>query len=100
MSNSLQRMQNWFVSQCDGNWEHESAITIASLDNPGWSVSIDLRGTALIDKPFSEFKQAYDHPTEWIFCYTRNKKFEARCGPLKLEHAIEIFLDWASPIDS
>ena len=44
---SLVRLQLWYSRQCDGDWEHGLGIRIESLDNPGWSVRIDLKGTNL-----------------------------------------------------
>ncbi|BFV59917.1 hypothetical protein KCMC57_up50210 [Kitasatospora sp. CMC57] len=37
----------WYTAQCDGDWEHEYGIRIETLDNPGWSVEVDLEGTGL-----------------------------------------------------
>ena len=38
-------LQDWYLAQCNGDWEHEFGIKIDTLDNPGWSVVIDLLGT-------------------------------------------------------
>ncbi|MFE2849501.1 Imm53 family immunity protein, partial [Streptomyces scopuliridis] len=32
----LDWLQNWYTQQCDGDWEHEWGVKIATLDNPGW----------------------------------------------------------------
>ena len=29
-------LQEWAMSQVDGDWEHELGISISMLDNPGW----------------------------------------------------------------
>ena len=44
---TLARLQRWYASQCDGDWEHHSDVEIGTLDNPGWSVDIDLADAAL-----------------------------------------------------
>ena len=36
-------LQDWYLEQCDGNWEHENQIKIYTLDNPGWTIKIDLK---------------------------------------------------------
>ena len=36
----LSMVNEWFKSQCNGDWEHDYGITIQTLDNPGWSVDI------------------------------------------------------------
>ncbi len=49
----IERLQAWYLAQCDGEWEHGFGPTISTLDNPGWSVKVDLKGTELFEKPFS-----------------------------------------------
>ena len=41
----LERLQRWYLYRCDGDWEHSFGITIETLDNPGWMVTIDLQDT-------------------------------------------------------
>ncbi|MFO0948082.1 MAG: immunity 53 family protein [Planctomycetota bacterium] len=48
------RLQQWYESQCDGQWEHAYGVSIESLDNPGWLVRIDLRGSPAEGKKYSE----------------------------------------------
>ena len=40
----LQLLQEWYVAQCDGDWEHSYGVKIDTLDNPGWSLKVDLVG--------------------------------------------------------
>lgn len=47
MEQILNWISTWFGSHCNGDWEHENQIKISTLDNPGWSVEIDLIGTEL-----------------------------------------------------
>ena len=91
---ALQRLQQWYKSQCDGDWEHSYGISIGTVDNPGWSVEIDLADTPLQYKSFTEVKRDYEDETEWITCFLRDGKFIGACGPEKLEKMLEIFLDW------
>ena len=46
----LQWLQKWFLSMCDGDWEHSYVVTIKTVDNPGWLVNIDLIDTPLEKK--------------------------------------------------
>jgi hypothetical protein len=48
----LTALQNWFQRQCNREWERTYGVSIQIADNPGWWVTIDLRGTALEGKPF------------------------------------------------
>jgi hypothetical protein len=38
-------LQQWYISQCDGEWEHDEGIKIQSSDNPGWIVEINVKDT-------------------------------------------------------
>ena len=38
--NALQALQQWYLAQCDGDWEHGYGVSITTLDNPGWSLDI------------------------------------------------------------
>ncbi len=42
MNNSLEFLCTWYVSQCNGTWEHQHGITIETTDNPGWWVKISV----------------------------------------------------------
>jgi immunity protein 53 of polymorphic toxin system len=41
----LALLEEWYVSQCHGDWEHSWGVKIDTLDNPGWSISIHLDET-------------------------------------------------------
>jgi len=30
------RLETWFASMCNGDWEHTYGITLETVDNPGW----------------------------------------------------------------
>jgi hypothetical protein len=92
---TLQELQRWYESQCDGKWEHEHGIEIGTLDNPGWSVTIDLAGTSLAGQPFNEVKRL-EHETDWFHCQVRDGAFEGRGGPFMLEEILRMFLVWAT----
>ncbi len=61
MPSTLERLASWCASQCDGDWEHQQGIKIGPLDNPGWSVKIDLTDTELAEESFDEFKEEFEH---------------------------------------
>jgi hypothetical protein len=97
---ALQRLQAWYLSQCNDDWEHGYGVKIDTLDNPGWSLTVDLDGTSLEERKFSEIaygigKEAVAGSGEWLHCRLEEKKFKAYGGPRKLEEMLEIFLRWA-----
>jgi hypothetical protein len=91
---ALQQLQKWYHSQCDGDWEHGYGVSIGTLDNPGWGVSINLKDTSLEGKPFTEIHRI-EHETDWISCRIKDGNFEGHGGPFMLEEILKIFLAWA-----
>jgi len=92
---ALQRLQQWYKAQCNGDWEHSYGVKLDTLDNPGWRLEIDLIETSLQYKSFAEVKRDYKDETEWLTCFLRDGKFMGACGPEELEEMLQIFLDWA-----
>ena len=93
--NTLQELQQWYQSHCDGDWEHGYGVQIDTLDNPGWRVTVELTDTELADRPFTEI-QRLEHETDWIHCRIRDHKFEGHGGAFKLDEILQIFLAWAA----
>ncbi len=87
----------WYHAQCDGDWEHSFGVSLNTLDNPGWSLTIELTGTALESRTFEAIKRL-EHETDWIVCERTGTQFQGRAGPLMLEELIGIFLSWAEAL--
>ena len=86
----LTAIQNWYASNCNGDWEQSYGVRITTLDNPGWAVDIDLRGTpleAIIFEPI-ELDRGED---DWIRCKIQDSVFYGRCGPNNLTKLLEAF---------
>jgi len=97
MKNLLDDLQGWYEAQCDGDWEHSYGITIETLDNPGWSVRINLEGTGLEDVPFTEIEIDADQGTKhWLRCRRCGNTFVGFGSPDKLQTILDIFLMWAA----
>jgi hypothetical protein len=110
--NIINRLQDWFVSQCNGKWEHRLAICISTSDNPGWIVNIDLNGTSLerrafevvsknvsekfIDQSLGEIKTPFKAESplakEWMICFVKEGKFVGSGDGQRLEEILEVFL--------
>jgi hypothetical protein len=93
-SMSLGKLQSWYAEQCDGDWEHGAGIKLGTLDNPGWSLRVDLEGTRLESKECEEIRLNYDHDQDWIRCWVEDRVFCGVCGARQLERMISIFFDW------
>lgn len=92
----MKRLEAWYVSVCNEDWEHTYGITISSIDNPGWSVNIDLLDTGLENKSFSPIKIQRENENDWVFCSVKDGKFLGHGGPQNLTEIIEIFLNWVT----
>jgi hypothetical protein len=93
--NYFLKLQEWYLKQCDGDWEHEFGIVIDTLDNPGWSLRIDLKGTLLEGKPFTKIKKDLAED-DWVHCWIAENQFQAGGGPSNLVDLIRIFIEWSS----
>jgi hypothetical protein len=92
-ANALVRLQEWFASCADGEWEHRHVIRIGTLDNPGWTFTMDLAETPLANHSFEElWLERTDD--DWIACRIEDGAFRAACGVHNLEEALTVFLDW------
>jgi hypothetical protein len=77
---TLQQLQQWYQAHCDGEWEHAYGVEIGTLDNPGWSVRIDLVATPLAKQAFTEIKRLENDTNGFVvaFWMASSKAMEAR----------------------
>lgn len=89
--NIIERIQWWYAAQCNGEWEHDHGVSIDTIDNPGWSVSIDLVGTSLESVTMSPFR--YDKGEhDWVFYEIKDGKFTGNGDSSKLNFILESFI--------
>ncbi|WNB76608.1 immunity 53 family protein [Methylomonas koyamae] len=91
----IKRLQDWYISMCNDDWEHNYGIFISNIDNPGWSLKVDLKDTYLYRIPFKELKIQRETENDWVICKVEEGNFQGYGGPNNLEELIGIFLDWA-----
>jgi immunity protein 53 of polymorphic toxin system len=103
MADELAWLMDWYVSQCDGDWEHRFGLEIGTLDNPGWSLAIDLAGTPWRGRSFERVshnlteEEAIEGPTgdkHWWVASIEDGAFKAFGGPRDLPAMIALFRDW------
>ncbi len=87
-------IQDWYVSQCDDEWEHSYGVEINTLDNPGWRVSIDLTSTALDNQSMIAI-QTERTDLDWMHCWVRDKQFQGAGGPNNLLEILTVFQNFA-----
>jgi hypothetical protein len=92
-STPLEWLQQWYLAQCDGEWEHHEGVTIESLDNPGWRIRISVKGTPVEGHPY---ERTIDERTEqdWIHAWLEGGEWLAGCGPLNLGEVVNLFRTW------
>ncbi|WP_393058438.1 Imm53 family immunity protein [Streptomyces sp. LN549] len=90
--NLLARLEDWYASHCNGEWEHSSGIKIETIDNPGWLVSFDLSGTTaegcVLDRVVVETSQDC-----WLHYWSDGSVLHAASGPRFLQEALRVLID-------
>ena len=87
-------LQQWYRSHCNGDWEHGAGIHIGTIDNPGWSIKVNLQDTELENKQFDKIHIERSE-NDWIFCVVKEGNFEGACGPMNLPEVLMLFRKWA-----
>lgn len=98
-SSPLDRLQKWYQSQCNGDWEQGHGIRIETLDNPGWLVKINVAGTPLEQKPFSTIRQntnttGWPQSGRWLHCQVVENLWQGAGDETRLAEILELFLAW------
>ncbi|SEG65272.1 Immunity protein 53 [Bryocella elongata] len=93
----LVKLSEWYAEQCNGDWEHGSGVSIDTVDNPGWHVTVNLRETALEHVSFEPIDIA-NGDSDWMFCFKRDNEFHGAGDPAKLHSIVEHFLKFAGKL--
>jgi len=97
---TLERLQAWYALQCNGVWEHSSGVLIETCDNPGWWVKVNLLGTSLESRAFTEVAEGIDPEhfalgPRWLSCRIESNTWHGAGDETQLERILETFLAWA-----
>ena len=93
----LDWLQGWYGAMCDGDWEHQQGIRLTTLDNPGWSLTVDLLATGLDELPPVAYCLSERSEHDWVGFKTDSGQWRGACGPLNLTELIAAFRAWAEP---
>jgi hypothetical protein len=99
----LEWLEQWYEAQCRDEWAHHQGVSIQSLDNPGWLLKVDLRGTNLEGRMADALVQRTgDPPSEtnaggddWMECSIKEGCFIGAGDPRKLRALLNCFRVWA-----
>lgn len=86
-------LQEWYLSNCDGDWEHRNQIKITNLDNPGWLVEISVEDWGKLPTEAAASEVSEDN---WVYCKVEESLFIGAGGVRNLEDIIRIFQKWAT----
>ncbi|MFE1841866.1 Imm53 family immunity protein [Streptomyces sviceus] len=77
--------------QRDG--EHEWGVKMATLDNLGWTVTVDLEETDLEGREFPR-RDVSRSADDWVWVWACGKVLHAWCGPGNLTEVLVLFRSW------
>ncbi|WP_374018018.1 immunity 53 family protein [Paenibacillus thiaminolyticus] len=95
---TLKWLQSWYYQNCNGDWEHSYGVKIDTVDNPGWSVEINLADTYLENEHFDSIEDERDDQ-DWYYCIVRDGIFHGAGGAMNLEEILNCFKQWASSVE-
>jgi hypothetical protein len=96
-ASNIEWLEEFYLSQCDGDWEHASGCTIGTLDNPGWEFGFDLEDTVLEGVPFPELRSDRSED-DWVMCRVEEKRWVGFGGPRNLNQIIGCFRQWVEKV--
>jgi len=87
---SIGFLVEWYKAHCDGDWEHDVAIRISTLDNPGWLLDVRIEDTELEGR-IVDWVELEEDEMRWLHWRSTGKFFHARCGSGDLQRALDAF---------
>jgi hypothetical protein len=91
--NLIVALEDGYWHQRNENWKHEFRLSMDTLDNPDWKITIDLNNPDIINKIFETYK-VERAKNNWCCCWIENLKFEGRGGAKNLREILEVFFSW------
>ena len=89
----LEWLEKWYKSQCNNEWEHNFGIKIETIDNPGWTLSIDLEDTEH-NLNMVNWSQFGDFDKRWVGFKIEKNVYYASSDPENLNTLIYIFKEF------
>jgi len=90
----LDWLTDWYASNCNRDWEHTYGISIGTLDNPGWSMIIDLIDTPLEGRQLAEISMN-NSDNDWYTISSTGEQFTGYGDEKKLNVLIGQFKTFA-----
>lgn len=75
----------FYSGHCDDAWEHQYGVTIQTIDNPGWTIEVDLTGTEFAASEFVSIDNGTDvESADWYVVFGRDGKLRGAGSPDRL----------------
>lgn len=88
----ISRLQDWFGSECNEDWEHSYGFRLETLDNPGWTFEADLVETRWANVEIA--RQRVDRTdSDWLQFEISQGKYMASGGAFNLVEMLQKFFD-------
>jgi len=88
-------IEDWFFNQLNDEWEHGFGIEIRTLDNPGWSIKVDL-----VDTPFENISMeslyVENSEDDWYSIEVNEGVYKGYGDALKLDFLLRNFREFIS----
>lgn len=88
----LTRLQEWFKSECNDDWEHTFGFRLETLDNPGWTFEADLEETRWAGIEVTR-KRVDRSESDWSQYEITESKYIACGGASNLIEMLKTFFD-------
>jgi hypothetical protein len=91
----ISKLQDWFATRCDGDWEHQGGITIQTTDNPRWFEKIefdDLDHSVSKEIESKSIERSESDFLTFRYC-DADHILTIACGVSNLGEALTVFLD-------
>ena len=95
----LNWIQDWFKSNCDGEWEKGEVIQITTLDTPGWEVEIDISKTSVANLEIKWILNEINRQ-DWYGVKVENQKFLAAGDASKLIFLLDLFKQMIDKVEN
>jgi hypothetical protein len=92
-------LQEWYLEECNGDWEHSYGVVIETLDNPGWLVKIDLEETPLACRARPKLENRVSEK-DWLDIKITDAQFIGTGDPAKLLQILRTFIEFKNSAES
>lgn len=91
---NLEWLEDFYLSLCNGDWEHGYGFSLENIDNPGWHFAFEVTDTFLEAQVFEPLLLERSEE-DWVHCRLEDDKWMGVGGARNLNEIIGYFRNWA-----